>query len=66
MTYKQLKTWLESLDADELSRDVTIQFNKEYYSVAKYPSFADSEEYDLFDDGQLILRINTVEDEDGN
>jgi len=59
MNYKQLKTWLESLDADELSRDVTIEFNKEYYSVIKYPSFVDSEESDLFDKGQLILRIDT-------
>ena len=61
MTYKQLKIWLDSLDADELSRDVAIEFNKEYYSVVKYPSFVDGEECDLFDEGQLVLRIDTHE-----
>ena len=25
MNYKQLKMWLDTLDADELSRDVTIE-----------------------------------------
>jgi hypothetical protein len=61
MTYKQLKMYLDSLDADELSRDVTIEFNKEYYSVYEYPSFVDVEECDVFDEGQLILRIDTYE-----
>jgi len=61
VTYKQLKIWLDSLDADELSRDVAIEFNKEYYSVVKYPSFVDGEECDLFDEGQLVLRIDTHE-----
>ena len=64
MNYKQLKMWLDTLDDDELSRDVTIEFNKEYYPVVKYPSFVDSEESDLFDAGQLILRINTTKDKD--
>jgi len=66
MNYKQLKMWLDTLDADELSRNVTIEFNKEYYPVVKYPSFVDSEESDLFDKGQLILRIDTVKDKDEN
>ena len=61
MTYKQLKMYLDSLDADELSRDVTIEFNKEYYPVVSYPSFVDGEECDLFDAGQLILRLGTYE-----
>lgn len=61
MTYKQLKIWLDRLDADELSRDVAIEFNKEYYSVVKYPSFVDGEECDLFDAGQLVLRLDTYE-----
>ena len=60
MTYKELKRYLDSLDADELSRDVTIEFNKEYYPVW-YPSFVGGEECDLFDEGQLILRIDTRE-----
>ena len=64
MNYKQLKIWLNTLDADELSKDVTIEFNKKYYPVVKYPSFVDSEESDLFDAGQLILRINTTKDKD--
>lgn len=61
VTYKQLKMYLDSLDADELSRDVTIEVNKEYYPVVKYPSFVDGEECDLFDEGQLVLRIDTHE-----
>lgn len=61
MTYKQLKIYLDSLDVDELSRDVTIEFNKEYYPVVRYPSFVDGEECDLFDKGQLILRLDTHE-----
>jgi len=61
VTYKQLKILLDGLDADELSRDVVIEFNKEYYSVVKYPSFVDGEECDLFDAGQLVLRLDTHE-----
>jgi len=61
VTYKQLKIWLDSLDADELSRDVAIEFNREFYPVVKYPYFVDAEQCDVFDEGQLILKVDIYE-----
>jgi len=61
VTYKQLKMYLDSLNADELSRDVSIEFNREFYPVVRYPYFVNAEQCDVFDEGQLILKVDLYE-----
>ncbi len=58
MTYKQLKIYLDSLDADELSRDVRVKLDDELYPLVSYAHFVDRDESKLFDDGQLLLKVN--------
>tara|TARA_E500000318_G_scaffold93838_1_gene93048 strand:+ start:66 stop:230 length:165 start_codon:yes stop_codon:yes gene_type:complete len=53
--------YLDSLNADELSRDVSIEFNREFYPVVRYPYFVNAEQCDVFDEGQLILKVDLYE-----
>lgn len=50
--------YLDSLDADELSRDVRVKLNDELYPLVSYAHFVDRDESKLFDDGQLLLKVS--------
>lgn len=54
MTYRRLKSYLEHLSEDELSRDIVIKINDEHYVVSALVNTLNS---DVFDDGQLILEV---------
>lgn len=54
MTYRRLKSYLEHLSDDELSRDIVIKINDEYYVVSALVNTLNS---DVFDDAQLILEV---------
>lgn len=54
MTYRRLKSYLEHLSEDELSRDIVIKINDEHYVVS---ALVNTLNCDIFDDGQLILEV---------
>ena len=58
MTYKELRRYLDCLNEDELSRDVSVKLDDELYPLITSAYFVDKGESKLFDNGQLLLRIN--------
>ncbi len=58
MTYKELRRYLDCLNEDELSRDVRVKLDDELYPLITSAHFVDNGESKLFDNGQLLLRIN--------
>ena len=58
MTYKELRRYLDCLNEDELSRDVRVKLDDELYTLITSAYFVDKGESKLFDNGQLLLRIN--------
>ena len=58
MTYKELRRYLDCLNEDELSRDVRVKLDNELYPVITSAHFVDKGESKLFDNGQLLLRID--------
>ena len=57
MTYKQLKIYLDSLDDNELSKDVRIKLGDGLYPLISYACFAERDESELFDESQLFLKV---------